>query len=118
ARNTLTMVKFRPEAFGWNFRYPQVSLYIPLAYREGHGYTHLGNRGGLYEQTDRPGSGYPGPAYPEDSRVRAAPWLGDRAAPETGLRRCPVCQRRIALPCPAQAGAGGLDYCRMETKRE
>src|SRR5215472_11513589 len=68
-------------------------FHLPLAYREGHGYTHLGNRGGLHEQTDRPGPGYPGPAYPEDSRVRAAPRLGGRAAVETGLRRRPAGQR-------------------------
>jgi hypothetical protein len=40
------------------------AFHIPLAYREGHGYTHLGNLGDLHEQTDRPGPGHPGHAYP------------------------------------------------------
>src|SRR5262249_2741816 len=91
---------------------------IPLAYRVEHDYTYLGNRGGSYEQTDRPGPGHTGPTYPEDSCVRTAPWLGDRTAVETGFRRRPAGERRVALPCPAQAGAGGLDYCGMETQRE
>src|SRR5215475_7272619 len=82
---------------------------IPLAYRVEQGYTHLGNQVRAYEQTNRLGPGYPGPAYPEDSCVRAAPRLGNRATPETGLRRRPAGQRLVALPCPAQAGAGGLD---------
>src|SRR5215475_2987182 len=89
----------------------QGALHFPLAYREGNDYTRLGNRGGSYEQTDRPGPGHPGPAYPEDSCVRAAQRLGDRATPEAGLRRRPAGERRIALPRPAQAGARGLDYC-------
>jgi len=34
------------------------------------------------------------------------------------IGRRPAGQRRIALSCPAQVVAGGLDYCGMETKRE
>src|SRR5262245_46199411 len=99
-------------------RVEAAAFHVPLAYRVEQSYTYLGNQGRAYEQTDRPRPGHTRSTYLEDSRVRAAQWLGHRAAPETGLRRRPVCQRRVALPCPAQAGAGGLDYCRMETKRE
>src|SRR5262245_2681460 len=90
----------------------------PLAYRVERVYTHLDNRGGLNEQTDRPGPGDAGLAYPEDTGARTASWLGDRAAPEAGIRRRPVCQRRISLPSAAQARAGGLDQGRVEAKRE
>src|SRR5215470_11947606 len=68
-------------------------FHIPLAYREGHCYTHLGNQVRAYEQTYRSGPGHTGPAYPEDSGVRTAPRLGDWAATETGLRRSPAGQR-------------------------
>src|SRR5262245_6423435 len=91
---------------------------IPLAYRVEQRYTRLGNQERVYEQTDRPGPEHTGPAYPEDSCVRAAPRLGDWATPETGFRRRPAGQRRVALPCPAQAGTGGLDHGRVETERE
>src|SRR5262249_732530 len=74
---------------------------IPFAYRVEQGYTHLGNQERVYEQTDRLGPGHTGSAYPENSGVRAAPRLGNRAAVETGLRRRPAGQRRVALPCPA-----------------
>src|SRR5215831_6359156 len=99
-------------------RVEAAAFHIPLAYREGPDYTHLGNQVRAYEQTYRPGPGHTGPTYPEDSRVRAAPRLGDRAAPETSLRRRPTGQRRITLPCSAQAGAGGLDQGRVEAERE
>src|SRR5215471_3606004 len=91
---------------------------IPLAYLVEQAYTHLGNQGRAYEQTDRFGPGHIGPAYPEDSCVRAAPRLGDWATPETGFWRHPAGQRRVAIPCPAQAGAGGLDHGRVEAERE
>src|SRR5215470_11691015 len=96
----------------------EAAFHLPLAYREGHDYTHLGNRGGSYEQTDRSGPGHAGPAYSEDSCIRAAPRLGNRAAVKTGLRRGPAGQRRVALPCFAQAGARGVDYRGMEVQRE
>jgi hypothetical protein len=71
---------------------------IPLAYRVEQGYTHLGNQGRAYKQTDRLGPACAGPAYSEDSRVRAAPRLGDQAAVETDLWRCPSGQRWVAHP--------------------
>src|SRR5262245_24647334 len=82
------------------------------------GYTYLGNLERVYEQTDRLGPRHTGSPYSKDSRVRAAPRLGDRAAIETGFRRRPAGQRWVALPCLAQARAGRLDYCGVETQRK
>src|SRR5262245_19999984 len=102
----------------WTVRLTGALTQIPLAYRVGQGYTHLGNQERTYEQTDRPCPGHTESAYSEDSRVRTAQRLGDRATPETSIRRSPAGKRRIALPCPAQAGAGGLDQGRVEVERE
>src|SRR5262245_42164979 len=100
------------------FRFFRNPSFFHLLTERDWNYTHLGNRGGLHEQTNRSGPGDPGPAYPEDSSAGAAPWLGDRAAAEASLGRRPVCQRRLSLSCSPQAGAGGLDQGRMEAERE
>src|SRR5215510_10179367 len=89
---------------------------IPLAYRVGARYTHLGNQGRAHEQINRFGPRYPGPLDLEDPGVRATPRLGDRAAVETGLRRRPAGQRRVALPCPAQGRAKFYSLTRLGRK--
>ena len=74
--------------------------------------------GCMNEQAFGFGAGDFGFAAAEDFGAGANEWLCDQFATEAGFWGRVAGERRVALPCPAQAGAGRLDHGGVEAYGE